>query len=518
MDNCMTDNDNLVFAQEERESTDYPVGKLWKLLVVDDDAFVHKVTNMVLKDYQFEGRGLDTIEAYSAEEGKCKLLEHSDIAVILLDVVMETPHAGLELAQWIRNDLKNEMVRIILRTGQPGEAPEREVIFEYDINDYKEKAELTSLKLATTVTTAIRSYRDILTIERNRVGLARIVESSPTIFKTQSMGRFASGVLSLLSSTISFEDNSIMARASGIAASKNNGQFEIIASTGTYEKARGHSLDSIGDQKAIDCIRQAYNKKQNCFSGDSFAGYYRTSSGSENIIYLSGYGPISESNQSLIKLFSANISVAFDNIDQNKALAETQQELLFTLGEVVETRSSKTGNHVHRFAEYSYLLARKMGMPREQAECLRLASPMHDVGKIGIPDTILLKPGRLDDEEFDIIKRHTTIGHDILKDSNRPVLQTAALVALQHHERWDGSGYPQGLKGEAISLEGRIAILADIFDALSSPRVYREAWPMNEVLAYIKDNSGSIFDPRVVTVFLDNLDRIMEIRETLPGK
>lgn len=512
----MTENDDLIFAEESNRNQPSTPERSWKLLIVDDDDFVHKVTTMVLEDYTFEGQRLQFLQAFSAEEGKAILREHPDIAVVLLDVVMETPQAGLDLADWIRNELDNHLVRIILRTGQPGEAPEQEVIFQYDINDYKEKSELTSQKLATTVTTAIRSYRDIRTIERNRAGLARIVEVSPTIFKTQSLGEFASGVLSLLSSSISQEDNTILARASGVAASKNNGRFEVIASTGVFESVRGSLLDEIVDREAIDCIRLAAEQKRNFFSGDCFAGYYRTPSGSENIIYLRGLGPIEQGDKDLIGLFSSNISVAFDNIDLNRAIVDTQRELLFTLGEVVETRSSETANHVRRVAEYSYLLGTKMGMSHREAEAFKLASPMHDVGKIGIPDSVLLKPGKLDDNEFATIKTHTQVGHEILSGSDRPVLQIAATVALEHHERWDGKGYPNGLRGEDISLVGRITMLADVFDALGTDRVYKKAWPMEKALAFISDNKGTMFDPALVDVFMENLDEILEVRKLFP--
>lgn len=509
-------NDELIFAEETPEILDEPLGTPWKLLVVDDDSFVHKVTAMVLEDYKFEDCGLHILQAHSAHEGKQVLLDHPDIAVILLDVVMETPQAGLDLADWIRNELGNTMIRIILRTGQPGEAPEQEVIFKYDINDYKEKSELTSQKLATTVTTAIRSYRDIRTIERNRAGLAQIVEASPAIFKTQSLGDFASGVLSLLSSTISQEDDTILARASGLAASRLNGEYEIIASTGAFESDRGQHLGALNDENAISCIERAAKEKRNIYSRNCFAGYYRTAGGSENVIYLRGVGTIQPEDQDLIEIFSSNISVAFDNIDLNRAIADTQRELLFTLGEVVETRSSETANHVRRVAEYSHLLALKVGMSLEEADCLKLASPMHDVGKIGIPDAVLLKPDKLDEAELNVIKTHSRIGYEILKGSDRPVLRAAATIALEHHERWDGKGYPEGLKGDQISIEGRITMLADVFDALGTNRIYKEAWPIERVLAFITENSGKLFDPNLVELFMGELDSILEIRDRFP--
>ena len=508
--------DELLFAAESQDiEPELSSDRTWKLLVVDDDEFVHKVTRMVLKEYVFEGRGLTFLSAYSAEEGKAALEENPDIAIVLLDVVMETPQAGLDLAAWIRDDLNNNMVRIILRTGQPGEAPEQEVIFKYDINDYKEKAELTSQKLHTAITTAIRSYRDICTIERSRMGLQRIIRSSPTIFKTQSLSEFASGVLTQLSATM-MNDDTLMARASGFAVARQNGTFRIIASTGQFDEIRGHSISTLDDAEAIACIEKVAKEKKSFFAHDSFVGYYRTDGGSESIIYLRGAGPICAEDRKLIELFSANISVAFDNIDLNQITNETQKELLFTLGEVVETRSSETANHVRRVAEYSQILALKAGMSSRKAEQLRMASPMHDVGKIGIADSILLKPGALDSEEFETIKNHTRIGYDILKGSDREIMKMAATVALQHHERWDGSGYPNGLKGEEIDITGRITMLADVFDALGCQRVYKKAWLVSDILNFMEEQRGIMFDPRLLDLFMENLDDFLEIRERYP--
>lgn len=514
----MTLDDELIFAEEEPTIEEPSRSHKWKLLVVDDDRFVHKVTHMVLQDYTFEGQKVEILSAHSATEGKRLLKEHPDTAVVLLDVVMETTHAGLHMAAWIRDELDNQMVRIILRTGQPGEAPEQEVIFKYDINDYKEKSELTSQKLATTVTTAIRSYRDIWTIERHRQGLSRIVKSSPTLFKTQSLSEFTNGVLTLLASTITMEDNTILARASGLAATRSKGDFTIIASTGKFEENQGQALSDIDDEDVAKSIEQAVQEKSSFFTEKAFVGYYRTSGGSENVIYLNGVQPLEGNDQQLLNLFSSNISVAFDNIDLNHAINETQKELLFTLGEVVETRSSEAANHVRRVAEYSYLLGKKSGMSEEDADRLKLASPMHDVGKIGIPDSVLLKPGRLDEKEFDTIKQHTTIGYEILKGSNRPVLQTAATIAFQHHERWDGQGYPLGLKGEEIDLNSRITMLADVFDALGSKRCYKDSWEQERIEEFILENRGTHFDPSLVDLLLKNMDEIKAIREKFPDE
>ncbi|WP_319778354.1 HD domain-containing phosphohydrolase [Maridesulfovibrio sp.] len=195
---------------------------------------------------------------------------------------------------------------------------------------------------------------------------------------------------------------------------------------------------------------------------------------------------------------------------------ETQKEVILTLGEVVETRSNETANHVRRVAELSYILARRYGLSEEESDLLRLASPMHDVGKIGIPDTVLNKPGKLTPEEFQLIKTHTTIGHEILKHSERPIIKAAAIVAYEHHEWWNGNGYPRGLVGEAIHIYGRITGIVDVFDALGSERVYKKAWPIDKIKNYFEEGRGKQFDPQLTDLLFDNLDEILELRRTFP--
>lgn len=194
-------------------------------------------------------------------------------------------------------------------------------------------------------------------------------------------------------------------------------------------------------------------------------------------------------------------------------IEETQKEIIFTMGEIGESRSKETGNHVKRVAEYSYILAKQLGMSHEEAELLKIASPMHDIGKVAIPDSVLKKPGKLTDEEFDIMKAHTNIGYGLLKNSSRRILKTAAIVAHQHHEKWNGRGYPQGIQGEEIHIYGRITAIADVFDALGSERVYKQPWELDRILNLFKEERGQHFDPMVVDAFMAQLPEILKVRE-----
>ncbi len=192
---------------------------------------------------------------------------------------------------------------------------------------------------------------------------------------------------------------------------------------------------------------------------------------------------------------------------------ETQKEIIVTLGQVVESRSSETANHTVRVGDMSYELARLAGLSKQEAELIRIASPMHDVGKIGISDDILNKPGKLTDAEYTRMKDHAEIGFSILNKSHRSVFKASAIIAHEHHERWDGKGYPRGLKGEEIHIYGRIVGLVDVFDAIFSNRIYRPAMPLEKALGIIREESGHHFDPRLAGLFLENLPRFLAITE-----
>jgi len=196
-------------------------------------------------------------------------------------------------------------------------------------------------------------------------------------------------------------------------------------------------------------------------------------------------------------------------------IEDTQKEVIFTMGAIGERRSEETGLHVKRVAEYSKLLALYYGLDEKEAEMLRQASPMHDIGKVGIADSILNKPGFFTQKEHAIMQEHTTLGYNMIKSSKRPILQTAAIVAHEHHERWDGSGYPNGLKGEEIHIYGRITAVADVFDALGSDRIYKKAWQDEKIFQLFMEEKGKQFDPVLVDIFFEHIDEFLNIRNKL---
>lgn len=217
----------------------------------------------------------------------------------------------------------------------------------------------------------------------------------------------------------------------------------------------------------------------------------------------------------LLSLAASYAGKSLESVMLHQEIVDTQREIISTMGEVGEIRSKETGNHVRRVAEYSYVIALGLGLSVSEAELLRTVSPMHDIGKVAIPDAVLNKPGKLTEEEYEIIKSHTKIGHQLLRGSKRELLRNAAIVAEQHHEKWDGNGYPAGRKGEEIHIYGRITAVADVFDALSAERVYKAAWPMEKIENLFREERGRHFDPDVVDVFFAQLPKLLDIRSRL---
>lgn len=277
----------------------------------------------------------------------------------------------------------------------------------------------------------------------------------------------------------------------------------------TKEEMIGRSITEFVDEASLHNLDEIIETIQ---SGEPYKNIFKGKPKYGEIFYTEGFlKPIKNKNGEIIEHFIIGNDVT-QLINFHKEIEETQKEIVYKMGEIGESRSKETGYHVRRVAEYSKLLALLAGLSHEEADILFIASPMHDIGKVAIPDNILNKPGKLTEEEFNVMKSHAQIGYEVLKGSSRSVLQSAAIVAYQHHERWDGHGYPQGLKGEKIHIYGRITAIADVFDALGHDRVYKKAWEIDAILELFKKESGNQFDPTLINLFFENLNLFLEIQ------
>lgn len=521
----MRQNEELLFPKDEVALSPQQNGSLsaaveppWKIMVIDDDHDVHALTRMVLKKFSFEERSLEFINGYSGAEAKKLIREHPDTAIILLDVVMESDKEGLQVVKFIRDELMNPFVRIILRTGQPGHAPEAEVISEYDINDYINKVSLSDQRLLTTITTSLRSFNLLRTVENTRVGLRKIIEATSHLYEPKSLGQLATGILTqLVALTSSDEGYEHSNAAECFAATEKRGTINIYAAFGVYEPNIGQQVFAAVPPEIKKIVQQSLREQRTIFTDHDFLGYFQTKNGMENLIYLKVHRPLKSIDRDLLEVFASNIASAFENLFLNREVTKSQKDVTFTLGEIIESRSGEAGQHVRRVAESSRLLAKLAGLSQKDCELLRTASPMHDLGKIGIPDAVLNKPGKLTADEWKVMQSHTKIGCKVLKNTDQFIIKTGGIICEQHHEKWDGTGYPNGLRGEEIHIFARITAVIDVFDALTHSRVYKKAWSVDDALELIKKDSGKHFDPNLVELFLANIDDFIEIQEAFDG-
>ena len=506
--------DEIFFAEDIEEEVSEDQGK-WKVLIVDDEPEVHAVTKLALGDFVFQDKHLEFISAYSGAEAKQIFIEHKDIAVVLLDVVMETDDAGLQVADFVRNEAMNNFTRIILRTGQPGQAPERDVIINYDINDYKSKTELTAQKLFTVVIAALRSYRDITVIEENRIGLEKIIAASADLFSIHSLEHFIEGIVQQLASLLGGSKDCAYL-TSAVAGPKpienpNSNELFVFTGKGEYAFREGERLENVISGKQLLSCRTALANKSLVYEEEYLVAYCKSKSMRGSLLYMSGLPrKLTKIDKRLVEIFAQNVQIAFDNVLLNKDIEDTQREIIERLGQAMEYHFSE-GKHIQRLVKICELLARKIGLDEDDVKMLGLAVPLHDIGKFKIPEVILRKQDNLNTEERKIVQNHAEFGYDLLKNSKRPLIKTAALIARDHHEYWNGQGYPRGKSGEDIHIFCRITALADAFDALRHKRNYKEAWPLEKVMDCIMQQKGQQFDPSLVDVLRENIALVEKI-------
>jgi signal transduction histidine kinase/DNA-binding NarL/FixJ family response regulator len=331
------DKNEMLELVEDEDGVVAEPEKRWRIAIIDDDQAVHDGTRYALSDYELNGYGLELLYAHSAEEGKALMAKHQDIAVVLLDVVMERETAGLELVEYIRKVLKNETVRIVLRTGQPGQAPERRVILDYDINDYKAKTDLTADRLFTTMTAALRSYHQLARINQTRRGLEIILDAASGLFDFKSMQRLAEGVLTQLSSLLEADCQGML-----VLREQEGRDFSILACSGCYRAlVEGVTNAALGSD-LVQQIQRAFLVRQSQFSDRSSTLYFKTVTGAEVIVILDVQRHLSETDRALVEIFCARLAVAFDNVVLYEQLQRSNDELDLRVTE--RTRELQTAN------------------------------------------------------------------------------------------------------------------------------------------------------------------------------
>src|SRR5471030_290897 len=488
---CMTDtnaaDDNWLLDEDEEAPTPSgpksPDQRLWRVLIVDDDVDVHAVTRLALRNVSFKGRELELYSAHSGREAYDILRDTPDIALVLLDVVMETDDAGLILARRIREELHNAIVRVVLRTGQPGQAPEQRVIIEYDINDYKAKTELTTQKLFTTVISALRAYESLNMLERSRIGLGKILAGATNLYQIHSLREFASGVLNQVSAILDVGADGVLCLMQG-----DTGITTVVAATGGYSTLSEAELMPM-THPLWPTIAKAFAEKKSQFEHPANVLFIHTQENREVAISVTPPWPLAQIQRDLLEVFCQRIAAAFDNLYMFGQLRKAQEATVVALADLAEFRDRGTGGHVRRVQQLSSALAARMKARGVYDD--ELTPQLLDM--IGLASILERAANMVDGVSY---------------------LTYGAEIAGAHHEHFDGAGYPNGLAGRAIPMSARIVAVVDVFDSLLHERPYKEPWPHTEVMTYITQRSGKQFDPEVVLALLDLIERDPSIGHT----
>lgn len=544
----------------------------WKIFIIDDDDEVHKITRMVLGSLMFEERPVVFLHSYSSEQALEIFRANPDIAVALVDVVMDTDDAGLRLVEQVRSELGNSFVRLILRTGQAGLAPEREVVIRYDINDYKEKTELSSEKLCTAVISALRSYRDIIALESARLGMERMVTASEVLFRARTVFQFTEIVLSQALAVMGVSTSTALQReAKGLLVAKEGAYFvpgTICATTGSCRESSSEILASL--EQDTNSFR---HNQEDCVNVEdrTVEMLVRSSYGDEFQLVIQLPRPAKKVEIWLLELFRLKANSALERLVQIEKTREAQRQAIRALAKIREQHTQQDhtsaysvrkrtdsasdlvaiagdnicsslqpgvdffcqlaiqaevttwGNperaaaHILRVSRYAYHLAKLYGADNEYCGAILRAARLHDIGNLFVSPYHYCAWSESDGTARSLATPHTTTGSQFLAENEQTTLsdtQLAVEIALHHHEAWDGRGYPAGLSGEKIPLSARIVAVSDFFDTATHGCAACEK-PANrddEVFEMLSMASGFLFDPKIVNLFVRNRDIFFSAR------
>ncbi len=488
----------------------------WKVLVVDGDSGSHAATAHALNRLVYRNRGVVIFEALNPSDARAVVSVHPDIAAVLVGFGRGEENAGRELIRWLRREKRNETAQILVLADGPVTEAEEILTLEYEIADYVPRAECTPGRIRTSLVSALRTYAALMTSQEQHEDLRRISEASALVFRNSGISEFERTALASIASFLHGPGNAD--RYFGVFATRSPDEVvpRITTATGSFRHLEGQKLSQMLNSPLYERVLSHNYAKGHLSLGKLRVYGFRIRDGSEVYLILEDEVELSDWNRDLLEGFRLQLGVALDNFHLFRGIESARDDLVFALGEMAESRSEETWNHVKRVAEIAHIMAQGMGMGEFETEQLRLAASLHDLGKLSIPEGILAKEGRLSGDEFESMKSHSLVGFEMLNTSNRSLFRTAAQIALEHHENWDGTGYPRGLKGEEINLYSRIVTVADVFDALGNRRAYKKPWNTSDILDFMRRETGRKFDPKVMEVFFERFEELNQVRLRFP--
>lgn len=483
----------LLFSSELTDTlkhkSEHLTQSTWKVLIVDDEDFVHQVTRSVLENVEIDSRTVELISAYSGKEALEMLHLHDDIAVIFLDVVMETDNAGLQICKDIREKLNNEMVQIILRTGQPGANPEHETVLKYKINDYKDKTELSAQKLFTCLVSALRSYQDLVKVKQNKIGLDKIIIATQQLSKAPSIPLFMDGVLSQLITVIDYCERSFVFEVATHTPDNASQQVRLMSSFGWENNE--HTSEYIEHlQQRVVINRKQY---QPLLQEKEYACDFYFGKDLQYVLYLEAGRNINNLDLELLQILSTNIQSALENLYRYQQTFKAQNQTILQLTQLIASQDQLQSERIASIALISYQLALDCGLNEQNAEKIRGA--------------LTLFHG---DFRPDLLSQTSSMDKPQSNDGC-PLEQLALLVVLAQKvdECYDGRG-AKGLAGDEIEIEVRIVALARVFyGAISQFKQSNNVLERTETL--LMAQAGKQVDPNMVSRLLQESDKYLAI-------
>src|SRR5690554_3594013 len=492
-------NTKFLFADEAEHQQELP-DEFWKILIVDDEPEVHAVTKLALSDFQFLGRGLEFYSAHSGAEAKELVKAHPDAAIILLDVVMETDDAGLNVARYVREDLGNRYTRIILRTGQPGQAPERTVIVNYDINDYKSKTELTAQKLFTAVMSSLRSYRDIISIVHSRNGLEKIITSMNDLFALQSMDHFISGLVQQLSWLIGGARQTLYAAADDI---NQTGELKIRAAYGEdADQLIGHPIKAALPKEALMELSGVVKTHSIYYADDFVLAYCPSQCRPQGaLLCLTGLSrPLTDKERELLQVFADNVQVALDNVI---CLQDTDTLLSQLVARLMELEKEHYALHPKTRTPFVKLVDKVtelMALPAEQRQQAGTAAGLYERAE-ALFTLIEEQPvSRVSPCQQRLVRAIRP-----LQMAQNEAAKVAVRALEERLERYDGMGLPEGKQGDEIATETSVFNISRLFYELVKQDVALE-----DILTRLDTERGKHYSPELCDIIKNNAQALYQ--------
>lgn len=492
----------------------------WRILMVDDDRVLYQVRRKALESVRFRGRPVTLMSACTIDEARALLAADPGIAVALIDLVLGRDQSGLDLVPTIRETLGNRHIRLILNTAFPTMAMERDVVERYEINDYRTKADLDSDRLLAVIIEALRNYDSIRAADLARQEMSAVRTAVVRLFNSKSLEQFYEAVADGFAELPGVGTHLVVCRSADAG-----GVASVCAARGRFAALAGRPLAALDDPQLADLVDAALIAADGPLSRSGFLSFRIRSRQNETLVVCAECVEGTALSAETLHIFSTQAKSVFDQLLATEETYAVQIAAIRAFAQVSGRNDHDTGSHLSRIERLSTEVARELlargdypdAVNEELVGKIGLASLLHDIGMVWVPDDILLNAGELSDEEFEIIARHAKAGFRVLDQAARPVrgrnlLRIAAEIARWHHERWDGQGYPDGLSGDSIPIAARIVAVADAFEAMTSERPFRPAFPVDKALSKIVGKAGVKYDPKVATA-LEAVIRRLKVTE-----